>query len=85
MQSNSYGRWRTNILVTVPAAHADEAQRRLGIAYSWVSTDPPIASFEVSFLATKKGDDESIVWQMFETLGHPDKLPWVIDWEKSDF
>lgn len=85
MKSNGFGSWRTSIRVNVPIAYAREAELRLGVAPFQLRDDPSIACFKVSFPAPRRGDDESIVWQMFETLGHPEKLPWTIDWDSSDY
>ncbi|MET4687706.1 hypothetical protein [Sinorhizobium fredii] len=85
MKSNGFGRWEQKIVVHVDKESRDRVAAILGIASFKEAWNPARAYFEWTRLATKRGDDEDVVWELSGLLGIGGSPDWNIDWDASEY
>ena len=85
MKSNGYGSLCQDIHITVKSEFADQVADLLGTGPESNCKDSGLTHFQWSRWTTISGDDESIVFELFQRLGGPTEFGWNIDWDKSDY
>jgi hypothetical protein len=88
LRSNGFGRIEQRIVFSVPTGHEKSLPDDMDIAllHRDTNTSPPRSFFLWRRWTTRRGDDEDIVFELFQTLGAPSTtLGWEMDWEASTY
>ena len=83
MKSTGFGTFIYEICIHVDAIHIPLLKNELNIDPFFVDGDKGSASYIIEIRNRKRGDDESVVWELMHII--PKDVLYVIDWTKSDY
>ena len=83
MKSNGYGSCIQEIIVKVPLDRIDDAIRDLELEP--FKRDDSFAYFGVHLTSTRRGDDETVMYEIDHLLSSIQMGTWKIDWDNSHY
>lgn len=86
MRSNGFGSWEQTVYIDLPEDSVDAVLGRFWDSMERVSSDTEgQARVKWTNWTTTTGDDETIVFMLFDGLEAICPRQWKIDWDESDY